>query len=253
MLKEKKVVVVMPAYNAAATLEKTYREIPHDIVDDVILVDDRSADDTPVVAESLGIRHIIVHEKNTGYGGNQKSCYRAALELGADVVIMLHPDYQYTPKLAQSMAALLAEGVFDCVLGSRILGTGALQGGMPLYKYVSNRALTAFQNLLMSYKLSEYHTGYRAFTREVLERLPLENNSDNFLFDNQMLAQIIYAGFKIGEVTCPTRYEEGSSSISLSASVEYGLGVLDTSVRFRMQRLGWRDSKIFEGLNYSDR
>lgn len=249
MLNEKKIVVVMPAYNAAGTLEKTYREIPHDVVDEVILVDDRSADNTAEVAATLGIRHIIVHEQNTGYGGNQKSCYKAALDLGADVVIMLHPDYQYTPKLAQSMAALLAEGVFDCALGSRILGTGALQGGMPKYKYVSNRALTAFQNLMMGYKLSEYHTGYRAFTREVLERLPLENNSDNFLFDNQMLAQIIYAGFSIGEVTCPTRYEEGSSSISFSASVEYGIGVLETAVKFRLQRLGWHKSVIFEGLD----
>lgn len=249
MLNQKKIVVVMPAYNAAGTLEKTYREIPHNVVDEVILVDDRSADNTAEVAESLGIRHIIVHEQNTGYGGNQKSCYRAALDLGADVVIMLHPDYQYTPKLAQAMAALLTEGVFDCVLGSRILGTGALQGGMPLYKYVSNRALTAFQNLLMGYKLSEYHTGYRAFTREVLERLPLQNNSDNFLFDNQMLAQIIYTGFSIGEVTCPTRYEESSSSISFGASVEYGIGVVGTAVRFRLQRWGWHKSEIFEGLN----
>lgn len=162
--------------------------------------------------KSLGIQHIIVHEKNRGYGGNQKSCYRAALDLGADVVIMLHPDYQYTPKLVQSMASLLAEGVFDCALGSRILGKGALKGGMPVYKYFANRVLTAFQNFLLNYKLSEYHTGYRAFTREVLERLPLENNSDNFLFDNQMLAQIIYAGYEIGEITCPTRYEEGPSS-----------------------------------------
>jgi glycosyltransferase involved in cell wall biosynthesis len=205
MINGKKIVVVMPAYNAAQTLEQTYREIPHDIVDDVILVDDKSADNTAEVAKNLGITHVIVHEKNTGYGGNQKSCYRSALELGADVVIMLHPDYQYTPKLVRSMASLLVEEVFDCALGSRILGKGALKGGMPVYKYISNRVLTAFENLLLNYKLSEYHTGYRAFTREVLERLPLDNNSDNFLFDNQMLAQIIYAGFDIGEITCPTR------------------------------------------------
>ena len=181
----------MPAYNAASTLEQTYREIPHHIVDDVILVDDKSNDNTPEVARELGIKHIIVHENNVGYGGNQKSCYKAALDLDADIVIMLHPDYQYTPKLCESMASLMAEGVFNCTLGSRILGKGALRGGMPVYKYISNRFLTAFQNLLLNYKLSEYHTGYRAFTREVLERLPLEHNSDNFLFDNQMLAQII--------------------------------------------------------------
>lgn len=249
MLNQKKIVVVMPAYNAAATLEQTYCEIPHDIVDEVILVDDKSHDDTASVAKELGIEHIIVHEQNTGYGGNQKSCYRAALDIGADVVIMLHPDYQYTPKLAHSMAALLAEDVFDCVLGSRILGTGALKGGMPVYKYISNRALTAFENLLVNYKLSEYHTGYRAFTREVLERLPLENNSDNFLFDNQMLAQIIYAGFSIGEITCPTRYEEGSSSISLGASTQYGIGVVATSLKFRLHRWGLYKSVLFSSLD----
>lgn len=239
----------MPAYNAAATLEQTYREIPHEIVDDVILVDDKSHDETASVARSLGIEHIIVHERNTGYGGNQKSCYRAALDLGADVVIMLHPDYQYTPKLAQSMASLLAEGVFDCALGSRILGKGALRGGMPVYKYFSNRVLTAFQNFLLNYKLSEYHTGYRAFTREVLERLPLENNSDNFLFDNQMLAQIIYANYDIGEVTCPTRYEEGSSSISLMASLQYGLGVVATALQFRLHRWGIYSSVLFSPID----
>lgn len=212
MLNQKKIIVVMPAYNAASTLEKTFREIPHHIVDDVILVDDKSHDNTTDVARSMGIEHIIVHKKNTGYGGNQKSCYRAALDLDADIVIMLHPDYQYTPKLCESLASLLAEGVFECALGSRILGKGALRGGMPIHKYLSNRLLTAFQNFFLNYKLSEYHTGYRVFTREILERLPLENNSDNFLFDNQMLAQIIYAGYDIGEVTCPTRYEEESSS-----------------------------------------
>ena len=241
----------MPAYNAASTLEKTYREIPHDIVDDVILVDDKSNDNTTNVAKSLGIKHVITHEKNTGYGGNQKSCYKAALDLGADVVIMLHPDYQYTPKLCLSMASLLSEGIFDCALGSRILGQGALKGGMPLHKYVSNRVLTAFQNFLLNYKLSEYHTGYRAFTREVLERLPLENNSDNFLFDNQMLAQIIYAGFEIGEITCPTRYEKDSSSISLLASTQYGLGVISTSILFRCHRSGLYKSNLFSPLDES--
>ena len=249
MLNQKKIVVVMPAYNAASTLEQTYREIPHHIVDEVILVDDKSHDNTTEVARKLGIKHIIVHEKNTGYGGNQKSCYKAALDLNADVVIMLHPDYQYTPKLCESMASLLAEGVFECTLGSRILGKGALRGGMPVYKYMSNRLLTAFQNILLNYKLSEYHTGYRAFTREVLERLPLENNSDNFLFDNQMLAQIIYAGFDIGEVTCPTRYEEESSSISLLASAEYGIGVIFTTIKFRLHRWNQRKSKLFMPLD----
>lgn len=239
----------MPAYNAASTLEKTYREVPHDIVDDVILVDDKSSDNTPEVAKNLGIKHVITHEKNTGYGGNQKSCYKAALDLDADVVIMLHPDYQYTPKLCTSMASILSQGIFDCALGSRILGKGALKGGMPFHKYLSNRILTAFQNFLLDYKLSEYHTGYRAFTREVLERLPLENNSDNFLFDNQMLAQIIYAGYEIGEITCPTRYEEDSSSISLSASTQYGLGVLATSVSFRLHKWGMSKSSLFSPLD----
>ncbi len=249
MLNQKKVVVVMPAYNAAATLEHTYREIPHDIVDEVILVDDKSSDSTIRVAGQLGIEHIIVHERNTGYGGNQKSCYRAALDMGADVVIMLHPDYQYTPKLLVSMASLLTENVFDCTLGSRILGQGALKGGMPVYKYFSNRVLTAFENVLLNYKLSEYHTGYRAFTREVLERLPLENNSDNFLFDNQMLAQIIYADFDIGEITCPTRYNEDSSSIGLMASVKYGLGVVATALQFRLHRWGVYKSDLFSALD----
>lgn len=239
----------MPAYNAATTLEQTYSEIPHDIVDEVILVDDKSYDDTADVARSLGIKHIIVHERNTGYGGNQKSCYKAALNLGADIVIMLHPDYQYTPKLVRSMASLLAEGVFDCVLGSRILGKGALKGGMPVYKYFSNRVLTAFENILLNYKLSEYHTGYRAFSRKVLERLPLENNSNNFLFDNQMLAQVIYANFEIGEITCPTRYEEESSSIGLAASLQYGVGVVGTAVRFRLHRMGVLKSDLFSPLD----
>lgn len=239
----------MPAYNAASTLEQTYREIPHHIVDDVILVDDKSNDNTPEVARELGIKHVIVHESNVGYGGNQKSCYKAALSLDADIVIMLHPDYQYTPKLCESMASLLAEGVFNCALGSRILGKGALRGGMPVYKYISNRFLTAFQNLFLNYKLSEYHTGYRAFSREILERLPLENNSDNFLFDNQMLAQIIYAGYDIGEVTCPTRYEDESSSISLKASAQYGVGVIATSIKFRFHRWKLLKSPLFSPMD----
>jgi glycosyltransferase involved in cell wall biosynthesis len=249
VLNQKKIIVVMPAYNAASTLEKTFREIPHHIVDDVILVDDKSYDNTAEVASNLGIEHIIVHEKNTGYGGNQKSCYKTALNLNADIVIMLHPDYQYTPKLCESLASLLAEGVFECALGSRILGKGALRGGMPIHKYLSNRLLTAFQNLLLNYKLSEYHTGYRAFTREILERLPLENNSDNFLFDNQMLAQIIYAGYDIGEVTCPTRYEEESSSIGLLSSTEYGIGVITTTLKFRLHRWNLIKSNLFSPLD----
>ena len=249
MLNQKKIVVVMPAFNAASTVEKTFREIPHDIVDEVVLVDDKSHDNTAEVAKNLGIKYVITHEENTGYGGNQKSCYRVALELGADVVIMVHPDYQYTPKLCQAMASMLSEGVYDCVLASRILGVGALRGGMPIYKYMSNRLLTAFQNLLLNYKLSEYHTGYRAFTREVLERLPLEDNSDNFLFDNQMVAQIVYAGFDIGEISCPTRYDEDSSSINLASSAQYGLGVIATSVLFRCHRWGIYKSRLFSPLD----
>jgi glycosyltransferase involved in cell wall biosynthesis len=249
MLNQKKIVVVMPAYNAASTVERTYREIPHDIVDDVILVDDKSIDNTAEVAKSLGIEHVITHSKNTGYGGNQKSCYKAALDLDADIVIMLHPDYQYTPKLCLSLASILSEGLFDCATGSRILGRGALKGGMPIYKYIANRLLTAFQNFLLNYKLSEYHTGYRAFTREVLERLPLEDNSDNFLFDNQMLAQIIYAGFDIGEISCPTRYEEDSSSIGLLASARYGLGVVAVSIAFRCHRWGVYKSRMFSPID----
>ena len=249
MIKNLKVVVVLPAYNAEKTLKQTYNEIPFDIVDEVVLVDDASKDDTIKVAKEIGIEHVIQHEANLGYGGNQKSCYKAALDLNADIVIMLHPDYQYTPKLCEALASLLAEGVFECALGSRILGKGALKGGMPVYKYLSNRFLTAFQNLLLNYKLSEYHTGYRAFTREILERLPLENNSDNFLFDNQMLAQIIYAGYDIGEVTCPTRYEEESSSIGLLSSAEYGIGVITTTLKFRLHRWNLRKSRLFSPLD----
>jgi glycosyltransferase involved in cell wall biosynthesis len=237
MFQNKKIVVVMPAYNAERTLRRTYAEIPHQIVDHIVLVDDASQDHTVRVAHELGLT-TIVHPQNKGYGANQKTCYKTALSLGADIVIMLHPDYQYTPKLILAMVSLMAEGLFDCVLGSRILGVGALHGGMPLYKYISNRFLTAFQNLVIGYKLSEYHTGYRGFTREVLQALPLEENSDNFIFDNQMLSQIIYGGYRIGEISCPTLYMDDSSSINFRNSVIYGLGVLRTSLRFRGQRWG---------------
>ena len=245
MLNNKKVVVVMPAYNAEKTLEMTYNEIPFEIVDDVILVDDASRDRTSEIARNMGI-HTIVHTENLGYGGNQKSCYRAALKLGADIVIMVHPDYQYTPRLIPAMASMIAYGEFDAVLGSRILGVGALQGGMPLYKYISNRFLTLFENLLLGYKLSEYHTGYRAFSRDILERLPLEKNSNDFVFDNQMLAQIIWFGYRIGELTCPTKYFEDASSINFRRSVAYGLGVLRTAVQFRLHKWGIRLTPIFK-------
>lgn len=234
----KKLVVVLPAYNAAKTIEKTYREIPFDIVDDVILVDDRSKDNTVQVAEQLSIKHIVIHEKNKGYGGNQKSCYNKAKEIGADIVIMLHPDYQYTPKLIHSMSYIIAEGLYPAVFGSRILGKGALKGGMPWYKYLANRILTLFQNTLINQKLSEYHTGYRAFSREVLEAIPYELNSDDFIFDNQMVAQIFYAGFEIAEITCPTKYFDEASSINLSRSAVYGLGVLKVSLQYRFAKWG---------------
>jgi glycosyltransferase involved in cell wall biosynthesis len=237
MLNGKKIVVVMPAYNAEKTLKDTYNDIPFEIVDDVILVDDASRDRTSELSKSMGIR-TLVHEQNIGYGGNQKSCYRAALESGADIVIMVHPDYQYTPRLIPAMASMIAYDEFDAVLGSRILGIGALQGGMPVYKYIANRFLTLFENLLLGHKLSEYHTGYRAFSRQVLARLPLERNSNDFVFDNQMLAQIIWYGYRIGELTCPTKYFEDASSINFRRSVTYGLGVLKTAVQFRLQR--WR-------------
>jgi len=234
----------MPAYNAEKTLAKTYSEIPFEFVDDVILVDDASRDRTSETAKSMGIR-TIVHETNLGYGANQKTCYKTALELGADIVIMVHPDYQYTPKLIPAMASMVAYGEFDAVLGSRILGIGALQGGMPLYKYISNRFLTLFENLLLNHKLSEYHTGYRAFSREILERLPLEKNSNDFVFDNQMLAQLIWFGYRIGEVSCPTRYFPEASSLNFRRSLKYGLGVLKTSLQFRLQKWGILSSAIF--------
>jgi glycosyltransferase involved in cell wall biosynthesis len=234
----------MPAYNAARTLSTTYHEVPHEIVDEVIMVDDKSYDQTVEIAKQLGIL-TIEHDRNKGYGGNQKTCYETALERGADIVIMLHPDYQYTPKLITAMASLIGEGLFDCVLGSRILGVGARKGGMPLYKYLSNRALTLIQNLLLGYKLSEYHTGYRAFRRDILEALPLQGNSDDYLFDNQMLAQIIYAEYSIGEISCPTRYNDDSSSINFARSVIYGMGVIKTSLLFRLNRWGWLHSAEF--------
>jgi glycosyltransferase involved in cell wall biosynthesis len=239
MLNGKKIVVVMPAYNAERTLRRTVAEIPQDVVDCLVLVDDASSDRTAEIASTLGI-NTFVHHANYGYGRNQKTCYRQALELGADIVVMLHPDYQYTPRLVPAMASLIASGEFDVVLGSRILGVGALAGGMPVYKYIANRLLTCIQNLLVGHKLSEYHTGYRAFSREVLERLPLGENSDDFVFDNQMLAQAIFFGQRIGEISCPTRYFTDASSINFRRSVVYGLGVLETSLRFRLARWGWK-------------
>lgn len=238
MINGKKVVVVLPAYNAALTLEQTYREIPLDLVDEVVLVDDAGKDNTLEVGAALGIKHLIRHEKNRGYGGNQKTCYRKALELGADIVIMVHPDYQYTPKLIPAMASIISQGLYPVVLGSRILGNGARKGGMPLIKYVANRILTFIQNILVNQKLSEYHTGYRAFSREVLEKIDIEVNSDNFLFDNQMLSQIIYAGYGIGEVTCPTKYFEEASSINLKNSAIYGIGCLQVSLIHRLCKWG---------------
>ncbi len=238
MIANQKLVIVLPAYNAARTLEQTLAEVPRDLVDDIILVDDASLDDTVEVARRAGIEHVISHPQNRGYGGNQKTCYAKALELGADIVIMLHPDYQYTPKLIPAMAGLVASGLFPVVLGSRILGGGALRGGMPLYKYIANRALTAFQNLCTGAKLSEYHTGYRAFSAEVLSSIPLQANSDDFIFDNQMLAQIIHHGYRIGEVTCPTAYFDEASSINFKRSVVYGLGVLGVSMASLGSRLG---------------
>ena len=244
MFHNKKVVVVMPAYNAAKTLERTVREIPMDLVDEIVVTDDASDDDTVVEAKRLGLR-TLVHPQNRGYGGNQKTCYQEALRLGADVVVMLHPDYQYTPKLIPAIVGLLTDGPYDAVLGSRILGGGALRGGMPRYKYVANRFLTATQNLLSGAKLSEYHTGYRAFTRTVLEELPLLENSNDFVFDNQMLAQILKCGFQIGEISCPTAYFEEASSINFSRSVTYGLGVLGTSFQLFLHRKGIVSYDIF--------
>jgi Glycosyltransferases involved in cell wall biogenesis len=247
MINKKRIVLVMPAYNAAKTVAKTCAEIPRNVVDEVILVDDASGDGTVAAAQALGIR-TVQHKNNRGYGGNQKTCYDTALSSGADIVIMLHPDYQYTPLLVEAMVAPIASGVFDCMLGSRILSNGALIGGMPRYKYLSNRVLTLVQNLLVGHKLSEYHTGYRAYSRQVLEAIPYNDNSDNFIFDNQMLSQIIFAGFRVGEMTCPTRYAADSSSISFKNSVRYGLGVLGVSLSFALHRAGVRKSALFAPL-----
>ncbi len=246
MYKGKKVIVVLPAYNAALTLEKTYAEIPFPLVDEVILCDDASRDNTVELAKRVGIQQVIVHQKNKGYGGNQKSLYRKALELGGDIVIMLHPDYQYTPLLIPSFVNIIGEGLYPVVLGSRILGKGALRGGMPLYKYVFNRFLTLSQNILINYKLSEYHTGYRAFSREVLLGINFEANSDDFVFDNEMLSQIVFAGYDIAEVTCPTKYFEEASSINFRRSMKYGMGVMRVSFGHFLQRVGLGRFKLYE-------
>lgn len=248
MIKGNKVIVVLPAYNAARTLQQTYQEIDRSVVDEVILVDDASKDDTISVAKAIGIHHIIQHEKNQGYGANQKSCYRKALDLGGDIIVMLHPDYQYTPALINSMAWLIANNVYPVVLGSRILGRGARKGGMPLYKYFSNRVLTFAQNLLMNQKLSEYHTGYRAYHKKVLEAIPFEKNSDDFVFDNELLAQIFYSGYEIAEITCPTKYFDEASSINFSRSLIYGAGVLRVSMQYLLQKLGIGNFRIFRNV-----
>lgn len=246
MINQKKIIVVLPAYNAGKTLSDTYNEIPFDIVDEVILVDDNSNDNTKEIAKQLGIKHIISHEKNLGYGGNQKSCYNKALEIDGDIIIMLHPDYQYTPKLIHSMSYLIANEVYPVVIGSRILGKGALKGGMPLYKYVANRFLTLFQNILMNQKLSEYHTGYRAYSRAVLEQIDFNKNSNDFIFDNQFIAQIFHKGFEIAEITCPTKYFEDASSINFSRSLKYGLGVIKISIQYFLSKIGIHKATIFK-------
>lgn len=246
MLAGNRVAIVLPAYNAALTLKRTVEEIPRDIVDDVILTDDASRDGTADLARAMGL-HTIQHDRNRGYGGNQKTCYAAALARGADIVVMLHPDYQYTPRLIPAMAGMIASGHYDAVMASRILGNGALEGGMPLYKYVANRGLTAVENLLLGQKLSEYHSGYRAWSRTVLQKLPLRLCSDDFVFDNQMLAQAVQQNFRIGEISCPTKYFEEASSINFRRSVVYGLGVLKTAVDFRLHRWGLRPSPLFPG------
>jgi glycosyltransferase involved in cell wall biosynthesis len=244
MLNGKKIIVVMPAYNAELTLQKTVEEIPSEIVDEIILVDDNSSDKTVKLAKEL---HLITfqHSRNFGYGRNQKTCYREALQRGADIIVMVHPDYQYSPKLIVPMAGMIAFGEYDAVMGSRILGIGAIEGGMPIYKYIANRFLTLFQNLLLGFKLSEYHTGFRAFSREVLETLPLEENSDDFVFDNEMISQAVFFDFRVGEISCPTRYFAEASSINFSRSVKYGIGVLLTSIKFRLHKTGLIRTRIF--------
>lgn len=246
MIQGKRIVVVMPAYNAERTLRQTYDELPHEHLDGVILVDDGSNDRTVAVSRALGIQ-TIVHRENRGYGGNQKTCYREALSLGADIVVMIHPDYQYSPKLVTAMASMVASGHYDVVLGSRILTGSTLKRGMPFYKYAANRFLTLVENLLLGIKLSEYHTGFRAFSREVLATLPLDRNSDDFVFDNQILVQAVYFGFRIGEISCPTKYFEDASSINFSRSVTYGLGVLATALAYRLQKSGIVRSPLFQG------
>lgn len=246
MLNGKKIVVVMPAYHAEKTLVQTYEDLPHEVVDDVILVDDCSSDRTAEIAESLNIT-TIVHETNKGYGGNQKTCYAVALDLGADIVVMVHPDYQYEPKLVTAIASIIASGVYDAAIASRILGNKALAGGMPLYKYIANRFLTLFQNILIGEKLSEYHTGFRAFSSDVLNGIPLDRNSNDFIFDNEMLAQIVGNGFRIGEISCPTKYFEDASSINLTRSIRYGLLVIKVSVFYRLHKMGLIKYKILTG------
>ncbi len=248
MFNNKKIIVVLPAYNAAKTLQKTYEEIPFDIIDEVILTDDFSNDNTIAIAKKIGIKHIILHDKNKGYGANQKSCYKKALELNADVIIMLHPDYQYTPKLMPAMVTLVANDLYDVVLGSRILSKGAVKGGMPFYKYVSNRILTLIQNVLMNQKLSEYHTGYRCFDAKILNKIDFENNSDDFVFDNEMIAQCCFLKARIGEISCPAKYFEEASSINFKRSVIYGLGVLRVSFSYFFQKTKVYKSSLFENL-----
>ncbi len=245
MISGKKIIVVLPAYNAGKTLEQTIADIPDDLVDELVVVDDASTDNTVEVARNLNIRHVIRHDRNKGYGGNQKTCYDTALNLGGDIVIMLHPDYQYTPRLISSMVHLIASGLYPVVIGSRILGKGARKGGMPLYKYIANRFLTWFQNVVISQKLSEYHTGYRAFSSDVLRNVNYHANSDDFIFDNQMIAQIFMAGYEIGEITCPTKYFEDASSINLARSMKYGFGVITTSLTYFLHKHGIRRSLIY--------
>jgi glycosyltransferase involved in cell wall biosynthesis len=245
MINGKKIIVVLPAYKAALTLERTYKEIPFDIVDEVVLVDDNSPDDTVEEAKRLGIKHIVIHQKNKGYGGNQKSCYAKALELGADIVIMLHPDYQYTPMLIPAMASIIGNDLYPVVFGSRILGKGALKGGMPLYKYIANRFLTLFQNILIGQKLSEYHTGYRAFSAEVIRSIDFSPNSDDFVFDNEMISQIFMNGYDIAEVTCPTKYFDEASSINFRRSAQYGMGVLRVSFTHFLHQKGIIKSSLY--------